>query len=52
MAKVKVEMDFDFDGFESLSDEDKFQAIEEVLSSGAESTNSEIQVHSIEVKHS
>lgn len=47
MAKVIVEMDFDFDGFDTLSEKEKAKAIEEVLSSGAESTCSEITVTSI-----
>ena len=51
MAKVIVEMEFDFDGFDELSDEDKFGAIETVLDSGAESTNSEIKVRSIDIKN-
>ena len=50
MAKVIIEMDFDFDGFDGLDDEQKFMAIEEVLESGAESTCSEINVSSITVK--
>lgn len=50
MAKVIVEMDFDFDGFDTLDDEDKSNAIEVVLLSGAESTCSDIKVTSIIVK--
>lgn len=50
MAKVIVEMEFDFDGFDELNDVEKFEAIEEVLESGAESTCSELKVKSITVK--
>ena len=49
MAKVIVEMDFDFDGFEEISKEEQFNSIETVLESGAESTNSSITVKSIQV---
>ena len=49
MAKVTVEMDFDFDGFNGLTDAEKFYAIESIIESGAESTNSEISVKSITV---
>lgn len=49
MAKVTVEMDFDFDGFDTLNDEEKSNAIEAVLLSGAESTCSDIKVTSITV---
>jgi hypothetical protein len=51
MAKVIVEMDFDFDGFDELTDEEKFSAIDTVLESGAESTCSIITVHSVEIKN-
>lgn len=49
MAKVIIEMDFDFDGFDTLNDEEKAKAIEVVLLSGAESTCSDIKVTSITV---
>ena len=51
MAKVIVEMEFDCEQFDEISDEAKFQAIETVLESGAESTASYIKVMSIEVTH-
>lgn len=51
MAKVIVEMEFDFDGFDELTDEEKFRAIETVLESGAESTCSSITVNCIEIKN-
>jgi hypothetical protein len=51
MAKVIVEMEFDFDGFDELTDEQKFNAIDTVLESGAESTRSSITVKSIEIKN-
>lgn len=50
MAKVTLEMDFDFGGFGEMSDAEKFSAIEAVIESGAESTCSEITVKSIAVK--
>ena len=49
MAKIIVEMEFDFDGFDEGSQEEQFNAIETVLESGAESTNSYIKVKSIQV---
>lgn len=49
MAKVIVEMEFDFDGFEEARQEEQFSAIETVLESGAESTNSHIKVKSIQI---
>jgi hypothetical protein len=51
MAKIIVEMEFDFDGFDELTDEEKFSAIDTVLESGAESTCSTITVNSIEIKN-
>jgi len=51
MAKVLIEMEFDFDGFDEMDDTEKFYSIEEVLNIGAESTNSEIKVKSIEIKN-
>jgi hypothetical protein len=51
MAKIIVEMEFDFDGFDELTDEEKFNAIDTVLESGAESTCSTIKVNSIEIKN-
>jgi hypothetical protein len=51
MAKVILEMEFDFDGFDELTDEEKFSAIETVLESGAESNCSDIKVKSIEIKN-
>lgn len=50
MAKVLVEMELDIDGFDEMEDTEKFYSVEEVLKSGAESTNSEIKVNSIEIK--
>lgn len=49
MAKIVVEMEFDFDGFDELDEGSKVDAIKEVLSSGAESTCSEIRVESIKL---
>lgn len=51
MAKIIVEMEFDFDGFDELTDEEKFNAIDTVLELGAESTCSSITVKSIEIKN-
>lgn len=48
MAKIIVEMEFDFDGFDSLSDIDKHGSIRTVLEYGAESTNSFVDVKSIQ----
>lgn len=50
MAKVIIEMEFDCEEFEESSEEEQFQAIENVLESGAESTNSFIKIKSIEIK--
>jgi hypothetical protein len=47
MAKISVTMDFNFDGFDELNKDEKLDAIEEVLDSGAESTYSSIKVNSI-----
>lgn len=47
MTKISVIMDFDFDGFDELSDKEKTEAIKTVLDSGAESTNSYITVKSV-----
>lgn len=49
MAKITVEMDFDFDGFDELSEDEKLDAIKTVFDYGAESTNSEIKVTSINI---
>lgn len=49
MAKIIVEMDFDFDGFDELSEDEKLDAIKTVFDYGAESTNSEIKVTSINI---
>jgi hypothetical protein len=51
MAKVIVEMEFDCEGFDELTDNEKFNVIDAVLESGAESTCSEIKVKSIEIKN-
>lgn len=48
--KIIVEMDFDFDGFENLEDEEKFSSIEAVLESGAESYCASISIQSITLK--
>jgi hypothetical protein len=45
--KVIVEMDFDCDGFKSLSTQEKAELITSVLDSGAEATCSDILVHSV-----
>lgn len=50
MARVVVEMDFDFEGFDSLTEEEQLHDIESVLKSGAESTCSEIKVSSVRIK--
>jgi hypothetical protein len=47
MAKISVIMEFDFDGFDDLDYNEKIEAIETVLDSGAESTNSFINVQSV-----
>lgn len=51
MAKIIVEMDFDFDfdGFDELSEAEKLDAIKTVFDYGAEYTNSEIKVDSISI---
>lgn len=49
MAKIIVEMDFDFDGFDELSEDEKLDAIKTVFDYGAEYTNSEIKVTSINI---
>jgi hypothetical protein len=49
MPKVIVEMEFDCEEFEDMSDKEQHQTIETVLESGAESTNSYIKVKSIQV---
>lgn len=49
MAKISVIMEFNFDGFDELDEDEKLDAIEEVLDSGAESTCSSIVVKSIKL---
>lgn len=48
MKKIIVEMEFDYDGFDELSDIDKHGSIRVVLESGAESTNTYVDVKSIQ----
>ena len=50
VAKILVEMEFDFDGFEELTDEEKFSSIEGVLETGADSTYAHLKINSIEIK--
>lgn len=47
MSIVNIVMNFSCDGFEELDEDEKLDAIEEVLESGAESTNSSIRMKSI-----
>lgn len=49
MAKVTVEMEFDCEQFDDISEQEQFYAIEAVLESGAESTGSYLKVGSIEI---
>ncbi|WP_193748168.1 hypothetical protein [Exiguobacterium indicum] len=50
MAKVIVEMEVDIEEFDTLTDEERFEAIETILESGAESNATYINVSSITIK--
>lgn len=47
MAKISLIMEFDFDGFDDISEQEKIKAVETVLESGAESCCSSISVKSV-----
>lgn len=49
MAKIIVEMEFDFDGFDKLSDIDKHGSIMAVLETSAESANAYVNVTSTRI---
>lgn len=49
MARIIIEMEFYFDGFDELPVEEKFEAIKEVLDYGAQGTCSELAVSSIKM---
>lgn len=51
MAKAVIMMDFDTDGFSQLEDEERFEIIEDMINIGADSTNSSVNIHCIEIKN-
>ena len=51
MKKVIVEMEVDIEKFDSLTDEERFEAIETLLESGAETNSCYVNVKSITIKN-
>ena len=48
MGKIIVEMEFDHDEFEDLTDEEKRESVITLLETGAEATRCEVEVTSIQ----